>query len=232
MSDKVTMSLDANEIASVYDFKSPLAASDYFSFELTGQILPNAIPVVDESIAMCIGYLSGFSGVYDVFDAHGVYVGKYEIPLESPMIDPLDFILIGGWFFKNGSKLGHLLKVSTGSIVKAGTVKLTGYLISLLRGRLKIGLSPRTLKFLPQAAAHMNDINRYVPVTILERAIRYGKKGADFKAVIDKNFVRYEIKMIKYRLKDKGKGIYEKQEYILEVIVNEKDWIIKHFLYK
>jgi len=232
MSDIDITSFDYNDIGRVYDFKSPLNVGEYFALELTSPIPPGSVPVVDEDSGMCIGYLYGISGVYDVYDASGEYLGKYELPLESPIIDPLDIILLGGWFFKNGAKLVTLLKGGGSSLVKAGSIKLSEHLVSLLRGRLKIGLSPRILKFLPQAAAHMDDVNRYVPVSLLEKAIRYGRRGPDFKAVIDKGFKRYEIKMTKFRLKDKGKQIYEKQEYILEVVVNERDWVIKHFMYK
>lgn len=232
MSDIDIKSFDYNDIGRVYDFKSPLPVGEYFALELTAPISPGSVPVVDEDTGMCIGYLYGISGVYDVYDATGEYLGKYELPLETPLLDPLDIILLGGWFVKNGPKIVTLLKGGTSSLVKAGSIKLTEHLVSLLRGQFKIGLSPRTLKFMPQAAAHMDDVSRYVPVSLLEKAIRFGKRGRDFKAVIDKGFKRYEIKITKFRLKDKGKQIYEKQEYILEVIVNERDWVIKHFMYK
>ncbi|HBH6859240.1 TPA: hypothetical protein KUM69_001901, partial [Proteus mirabilis] len=172
---------DYNDIGRVYDFKSPLVEGEYFALELTDTIPSGSVPVVDEDSGMCIGYLYGISGVYDVYDATGEYLGKYELPLVSPLIDPLDIILLGGWFVKNGAKLTTLLKGGGTSLVKAGTIKLTDHLISLLRGRLKIGLSPRTLKFTPKAASHMAEAERYVPITIIEKAIRYGQRGIDTK---------------------------------------------------
>lgn len=231
MSDIDIKSFDYNDIGRVYDFKSPLPVGEYFALELTAPISPGSVPVVDEDTGMCIGYLYGISGVYDVYDATGEYLGKYELPLETPLLDPLDIILLGGWFVKSGHRIVTLLKRGTSSLVKAGSIKLTEYLVSLLRGRLKIGLSPRTLKFLPKAATHMNDINRYVPVHILEKAIRFGKRGSDAKAVVDKGLKRYEIKITKFRMKNKKEKTYERKEYTLEVIVNERDWTIKHFEY-
>ena len=137
---------DYNDIGRVYDFKSPLVEGEYFALELTDTIPSGSVPVVDEDSGMCIGYLYGISGVYDVYDATGEYLGKYELPLVSPLIDPLDIILLGGWFVKNGAKLTTLLKGGGTSLVKAGTIKLTDHLISLLRGRLKIGRSALILK--------------------------------------------------------------------------------------
>ncbi|MDM3623238.1 hypothetical protein [Proteus mirabilis] len=228
---------DYNDIGRVYDFKSPLVEGEYFALELTDTIPSGSIPVVDEDSGMCIGYLYGISGVYDVYDATGEYLGKYELPLVSPLIDPLDIILLGGWFVKNGAKLTTLLKGGGTSLVKAGTIKLTDHLISLLRGRLKIGLSPRTLKFTPKAASHMAEAERYVPITIIEKAIRYGQRGVDTKGRSALILKRYIIKIKKYRYSSKiknlnGKNINEVKEYTLEVVVDEKTWTVTHFMYK
>lgn len=237
MSEIDIKSFDYNDIGRAYDFKSPLPKGEYFALELTSPVPPGAVPVVDEDSGICIGYLYGFSGVYDVYDATGEYLGKYELPLESPLIDPLDIILIGGWFIKNGLKLVTLLKAGGSSLVKAGSIKLTEHLVSLLRGRLKLGLSPRTLKFTPKAAAHMAEAERYVPITIIEKAIRYGKRGIDAKGRSALVLKRYTINIKKYRYPSttknlQGKNINEIKEYTLEVVVDERAWTVTHFMYK
>lgn len=237
MSDIDIKSFDYNDIGRVYNFKSPLHVGEYFALELTSPIPPGSVPVVDEDSGMCIGYLYGISGVYDIYDATGEHLGKYELPLESPLIDPLDIILLGGWFFKNGVKLVTLLKGGGTSLVKAGSIKLTEHLVSLLRGRLKIGLSPRTLKFTPKAASHMAEAERYVPITIIEKAIRYGRRGVDAKGRSALILKRYTIKIKKYRYSSKTKDLKDKnineiKEYTLEVVVDEKAWTVTHFMYK
>ncbi len=60
---------------------------------------------------------------------------------------------------------------------------------------------------------------RYVPVHILHLAIKYGRRSPDPQRV--KGAFLYTIKMLK-----NGK------EYVLEVVVREKDWTILHFLFK
>lgn len=61
----------------------------------------------------------------------------------------------------------------------AVTVRLSEATISLLRGRLKMGLSARALRMSESSAKHMLNPGRYVPLQIQEKAIRYGTRTPD-----------------------------------------------------
>ncbi|MDI2091438.1 hypothetical protein [Commensalibacter oyaizuii] len=91
----------------------------------------------------------------------------------------------------------------------------------LLKTRLKKGLSAITLKFEETALRHMGEKWRYVPKEILEFAIRHGVRSKDQS---NRGFgLMYAMyNLVVYR---GGK------EFVLEVLVNERTWTIKHFLY-
>jgi len=93
----------------------------------------------------------------------------------------------------------------------------------------------------------MMEAGRYVPLAILERAIRYGKRSLDVVGKSGKTLQKYEIKIIRSRKMTKtvdieGPGVkgvpmgkhvlYENKEFTLEVVVDESTWTIVHFLYK
>lgn len=75
----------------------------------------------------------------------------------------------------------------------------------------------------------MQNPGRYVPIHILEKAIRYGKRSPDPRG--SAGYFMYEIKI--YRLKyNKSSGSYYYKKFNLEVLAEEKTWTIAHFLYK
>jgi hypothetical protein len=108
----------------------------------------------------------------------------------------------------------------------AVTARISQGTISLLRGRLKIGLHARNLKMTETAAKHMLEPSRYVPLQIQERAIRFGKRMPDPRE--GKGMFRYETDIYKLRY-DKQRREYVHQKYKFEVIVRESDWTISHF---
>lgn len=77
----------------------------------------------------------------------------------------------------------------------------------------------------------MEEPARYVPVYILEKALRYGRRMPDLIRKSDLKTIRYEIGIRRSRY-NKQLGSYENKDYTLEVIINENNWTITHFAYK
>ncbi|HEI8865254.1 TPA: hypothetical protein SLG40_000712 [Serratia odorifera] len=177
---------------------------------------------------MCIGYsVAQAPGLWRIYDADGVFLRLEEAPLESPLIDPTDLVLIAFGAFRL-LRAGQALLES--GIKTAVTVKLSQAAISILRGRLKMGLSARALKMTATPAKHMLNPGRYVPLQLQEKVIRYGKRMPDPKNAPGLFLYKSEIyKLVENRAK---KGSYFYKKYTLEVLVREKDWTITHFLYK
>lgn len=102
--------------------------------------------------------------------------------------------------------------------------------VSLLRGRLKMGLSSRALKMTATPAKHMLNPGRYVPLQLQEKVIRYGKRTPDPQKA--SGLFHYESEIYKLVENRAEKGTYIYKKYMIEVLVREKDWTITHFLYK
>lgn len=219
--------------AKEYTFTSPLLPGEYFSTEPDTPLPPFSAPIIDDESGICLGYARKHGGgLYDIFDAEGKLVTYHELPLESSLIDPIDILFLGALLYK-GVRLGfHTFEALTKRriAVKFSSV-FTEQIIGMLRGRLKVGLSAKMLKFTPTPARHMSEAGRYVPVYILEKAIRYGKRLPDIKGNSVRILKRYEIKIRRSRYNDTDK-IFENKDYTLEVIVDERTWTITHFAYK
>ncbi|MBE3286109.1 hypothetical protein IM312_04660 [Enterobacter cloacae complex sp. P31C] len=176
---------------------------------------------------MCIGYsVAQAPGLWQIYDADGMFVRLEEAPLEPPLIDPTDLALIAFGAFR----LFRAGKALLESGVKAAvTVRLSEATISLLRGRLKMGLSARALRMSESSAKHMLTPGRYVPLQIQEKAIRYGIRTPD--PLKKPGLFRYEARMYKLVEDRQNKGTYIYKSYRLEVLVRETDWTIMHFQY-
>ncbi|MCP1438383.1 hypothetical protein J3D56_001819 [Erwinia persicina] len=221
----ISATSERQEPGRYYTFESRLPQGEFF--EIRPNNLPrNAKPITDEASGMCIGYtVAQAPGLWRIYDIQGYFVRLEEAPLESPLIDPIDIALVafgvfrilrtGRVLFESGTRAAISAKISQGTV-------------SLLRGRLKIGLHARNLKMTETAAKHMYEPGRYVPLQIQERAIRYGTRMADPRK--GKGMFRYETEMFKLRL-DKATGEYIYKKYRLEIIVRESDWTIFHFMY-
>lgn len=209
-----------------YTFQSRLAPGEFF--EIRPRLLPhNAKPITDDLSGMCIGYsVARAPGLWRIYDANGTYIRLQEAPLEPPLIDPTDIVLLAAGVFRIFFAGRALLQ---SGIKTAATIKLSQSTVSLLRGRLKIGLSARGLKMTETAAKHMYNPGRYVPLQLQEKAIRYGRRMPDPQKKI--GYFRYETEM--YRLvEDKVNKTYIYKKYMLEVVVRERDWTVSHFLYR
>ncbi|MBL7636477.1 hypothetical protein JN384_13745 [Atlantibacter hermannii] len=176
---------------------------------------------------MCIGYsVTQAPGLWRIYDADGIFVRLEEAPLESPLIDPTDIALLAAGFFRIFFAGRALLQSGVRTAV---SIKLSQTTVSLLRGRLKTGLSVRNLKMTETTAKHMYNPDRYVPLHLQEKAIRYGRRMGD--PAKKAGLFRYETEM--YRLVENRqlKGTYYYKKFTLEVVVREKDWTIHHFMY-
>ena len=76
-----------------------------------------------------------------------------------------------------------------------------------------------TLRFTPKAAQRMGESGRFVPVSILKIAIKYGARDADPGG--GAGCMRYSVKMLR-----------NEKEYTLRVIYRLKDSTIVHFHYE
>ena len=213
-----------SEEAVELDLKSPPESDTFFDVR-HAKVPAGAVPIYDEDLHAIVGYrFESATGVYKLFDLDGNVVGMEEKGLETPLIDPIDLIFFFGGVFRALGKGAVRAAASAGTkAVAAGAARLTtrtmlAAVVGAMRTVFK-GLSVRSLKFTSTTAARMATSGRYVPIHILHLAIKYGKRAADPQGA--KGAFLYTIKMFK-----NGK------EYILEVVVREKDWTILHFLYK
>ncbi len=193
------------------------------NFEFIAATIPaRAVPIYDNDSQAIIGYRETLTtGVYRLYDLDGNDAGMEELPLESPLFDPIDLIFLFGGLagiFGRGAIRGAA-RTATAAGARLTMKAVTGAAAKVLRGLFRKIISVRSLKFTATTAGRMATKGRYVPVHILHLAIRHGKRVADPQKVA--NAFLYTIKMIK-----NGKT------YTLEVLVRETDWTILHFLYK
>lgn len=205
------------------------------SFEIRPpSIPPTARQIIDEKMGGCIGYANeGTRGVWHIYNAVGEIVAIEEMPLEASPIDPFDVVILGGLLLKLGRWGWIARKNGTKAITTTGTVVLQKF-ANLLRAKL-LAPKARQLKFTKTAAQHMAEPGRFVPIYILEGAIRLGARTVDPQRV--KGLYMYSIEMIKLRktnvmINGRSEIRYISQKYKLEVLVRETDWTISHFVYK
>lgn len=181
-------------------------------------------PVFDDEFGAVVGYRYEGRGDICFYDLYGNVVGTQEKGLESPLIDPIDLLLVGGGAFRALGKgvstffSRSLLKAAALPVAKIPARTLAVSMLAAMRMVFK-GISVNSLKFTATTASRMGVQGRYVPVHILQLAIKYGKREVDPQGV--KGAFNYTIKMLR-----NGK------EYDLEVVVRESDWTVLHFLYK
>lgn len=206
----------------------------YFSIAIA-PIPDGAAPIVDEISGDCVGFMyEGAKNVWHILDVTGQYVGIEESPLETPLVDPYDLILVGPAVLKViRAGIGAVAGLMVRGAAISAIPKIANGLMPILRSRL---LHIKSLRFTSTTAAHMANPGRFVPVHILHLAIKYGKRMPDPQKVT--GVFRYEIQMTRFVKRSTpekgGKQIvnYVKELKDLEVVVRESDWTILHFLYK
>lgn len=206
---------------------SPLRITDT-AFAVAVPSLPHgARPIIDDQSGACVGFIhEGAKNVWHIFDVSGQCVGIEESPLETPLIDPYDLILIGPAVVKfMRAGFSAVARLATGRAAVSATSKITSRILPLLRSRLQ-GLSVKRLQFTETTAKHMANPGRFVPVHILHLAIKYGKRIPDPQKVA--GVFRYEIRMSRFV---KRGTTFVREQKTLEVVVRESDWTILHFMY-
>lgn len=198
------------------------------AFAVAVPSLPHgARPIIDDQSGECLGFVhEGAKNIWRIFDLSGQYVGIEEAPLETPLFDPYDLILIGPAVVKlMRAGFSTAARLATGRAAAAATSKITSRVFPLLRSRLQ-GLSVKRLQFTETTAKHMANPGRFVPVHILHLAIKHGKRVADPQKVA--GVFRYEIPMSRFV---KRGTTFVREPKTLEVVVRESDWTILHFMY-
>lgn len=99
-----------------------------------------------------------------VYDLEGNYVGMEEVGLESPLLDPIDLIILFGGLLRGvGKGIGSIAARATGrgSVVVGGRT-----LSSAVTGAMRTNfrrLSSKSLQFTATTAARMATPGRHVP---------------------------------------------------------------------
>jgi hypothetical protein len=195
-------------------------------------------PIYDEEHDAIIGFLYESSGYQEFYDLTGRFLGSDEIPVEKPLLDPIDFVSIGGGIARGVGKV--ILRIGVRAVASAGSKAvirgLTAVVIGGMRATFRAAISAKTLKFTAKTAGRMAIKERYVPVHLLKTAIRHGTRAADPQGV--KGAFRYTLKMIKSE-KNIAPGLnpgktWAGKTYTLEVVVKEElsSNTVLHFLYE
>lgn len=206
---------------------SPLRTTDT-AFAIAVPSLPHgARPVIDDVLGGCVGFIhEGAKNVWHVFDVSGQCVGIEEAALEAPLFDPYDVILIGPAIVKfMRAGFSAAPRLTSGRAGASATSKITNRILPLLRSRMR-RLSVRPLQFTETTARHMSNPGRFVPVHILQLAIKHGKRMPDPQKVA--GVFRYEARMSRFV---KRGTTYVRETKTLEVVVRESDRTILHFMY-
>ena len=190
-------------------------------FEIRSATIPSeAVPIFDEEFDAVIGYRHENLGVTKTFDLAGRVVDIQEIPLEKPLLDPIDLITLGGVaaisvrkIFQAGSRL-PATGVTGPRLFQILTEEVTATLRTTFRGT-----TLRPIKFTAKTLFHMKNSDRFVPVHILKIAIKYGRRSPDPRGV--KGAFVYKIPMTR-----KGR------RYELEILLRERDNTVLHFVYE
>lgn len=215
-----------NEAGQYYNFRSPLRHNEYFAITPTHQPPHGYKPIIDEKSGVCIGYsVAQAPGLWQIYDSDGRFAALEESPLETPIIDPIDITLIMFGAFRLLSSGRVMLEAAAGNKIKAFLSEST---LNILKGRFKVGLSASSLKFTRTTANRMSDPGRYIPIQILEKAVRFGKRSADAQKIAGQ--FEYRIGMSRLTKKTIGNEItYTHKNFTLHVLVRERDWTVMHF---
>jgi hypothetical protein len=190
-------------------------------FEVRAGAVPaDAVPIVDEDVAAVIGFRSSGRGITRVFDLDGTLVSIDEVGLQSPAIDPIDLVTIGGVVAVSVRKAVQLLgrAVSAQAVGKGAAGLLRQEALQTLRAVFRSSATTQ-LRFSRAALKHMRNPDRHVPVHILRLAIRHGRRSPDPQNVPG-------LSMYRIPMRRAGKS------YELEVLIRESDNTILHFSYK
>ncbi len=187
----------------------------------------SAVPIFDEENHAIIGFRHGSGGVYRIYDLCGNLSGMEEEPLQTPLFDPIDLIFLGYGLLRGIGRAGaqHAVRKLSGVGIRGTVVAFGRGTVMTLRASYR-QLLLGELKFATEAAAHMGEAGRYVPVHILRLAIKFGKRAPDPQRAV--GAFEYTIPMFRQVLRS-GKPV--NVEYTLKVVIREADSTIFHFHY-
>lgn len=142
-------------------------------------LTPAATPIFDEETNAVIGFEDGSGGVRKIYDLEGSLLRMEEKGLETPWFDPIDLLFIGGGLLRSAGKGGTRIvtRLITGGVRGAATTLEHGLLALLRIGFKKI--AGKGLRFTVTTIARMESRDRYVPLHILQFAIKYGARSPD-----------------------------------------------------
>lgn len=218
--------IDPNEPGQYYTFRTHLRPGEYFAITPSFRPPHIAKPIVDEQTNVCLGYsVAQAPGLWQIYDADGRFITLEESPLETPLVDPLDIALFMFGAFRLLRTGKALLE---GAAINRMKVAMSEATLSILRGRFKVGLSAVSIKFSKTTALHMADSGRYIPIQIIEKAIRYGVRSPDPRRKA--GLFIYSIGMTRLTRSIVGKAVvFKPKSYTLHVLMREKDWTVMHF---
>ena len=187
----------------------PPATGDFF--EVAGwRKPPGSTPIVDDEQHVVIGYMGPFiGGIARVYDLEGNEATIVEKPLETPLLDPLDVILIFGALGRAALRgLFRLGLDAAGETTAASAIATASRRFGpMLRLMFRSSVSG-DLRFAAKPLARMSEPGRFVPVSILKLAIRYGVRDADPQGAA--GVYRYSIQMFRAskNFSRAGEGLY------------------------
>ncbi len=190
-------------------------------FELRHKNSPSdAVPMFDEEIGAVVGYRLEHEGVFETFDINGDRVDIQELPLEKPLLDPIDLITVGGFVAVSVRKA-----LQAGGIAFSANVAgrkaielLSQSTLQSLRAVFRRAATG-TLKFTVATTANMRNPHRYVPVHIFKLAIKYGRKIPDPQGAPGAS--KYITTMFR-----------DGKRYTLNIVVRNRDRTVLHYHYK
>ena len=185
-------------------------------------------PIYDQDTRQVIGFYTSSGNVKHIYDIEGRFVTIAEPGLEpSYVIDDLIFLLVGIGEIKyifNGGR--ELLAVAGRRAAGAAAYGMAAGIVSesVIAG-LRVGLrnlaTRQIFKFTATTAARMATAGRFVPIHILQLAVKYGERHPDPQGAAGAALFVTKV----WRLSKNG----QMKEYTLSVVLRLRDWTILHF---
>ena len=156
------------------------------------------MPVFDEEIGAVIGYKTQSQGIIKILGKKGQTISLEEVPLKSPIMSPIDIIYFAGLAVISVRKIIHLASTTSGkaAVGQLSIAALSKNTLSKLRTVFKSTPSVH-LSFTRSTVKNMKNPDRYVPLHILQLAVKYGRRSVDPRGTPEAN--KYTIPI---RIKD------------------------------
>ena len=181
-----------------------------------------ARPILDDGRSVIVGWQwDTKDGYVVVATPDGAIVSRTEKGLESPLIDPIDLVLVFGGVLRilaKGAAAGGARLLTGRVAARTVAAQLAEHEAMALLGRTAVA-DRLPLLFTRTVLEHMREPSRFVPVQIIKMAIAHGVRSPDPRGV--SGAFRYFIPMVR-----NGK------EYGLEILLRDSDKTVLHVLYR